>query len=324
MIEPPFDNAQDGSFDAACAEPSRSTQPVPSDIEGGRLRAHVQALAGERHPVTAPSALEHAKHYLVEQFSSFGLPVSLHPFEAFGGMYQNVIASLSASAAHSSSDGTPLLIAAHYDTVPGSPGADDNASGLAVLLEVARSLARSSVRREIRFIGFSLEEEDLLGSLAYTAHLKAREEAITGAIVLECVGYTNSREGSQLAPPNLPITLPSVGDFLGIIGNTASATLAAAVERSARQHVPELKVISLLVPGNGEILPDTRRSDHAAFWHHGFPAIMLTDTANFRNPHYHQPTDAIETLDFAFMRQVAQFVAAAATRLAGAAATTAP
>ena len=282
-----------------------------------RLLAHVKSLVGERHPVTTPSALEHAKHYLVEQLSSFGLPVSLHPFEAFGGTYQNVIASLSPSTAHGSSEGTPLLIAAHYDTVPDSPGADDNASGLAVLLEVARTLRSVSLSREVRFIGFSLEEEDLLGSLAYTADLKAREEAIAGAIVLECAGYTSSREGSQLAPPHLPITLPSVGDFLGIVGNTASATLAAAVERSARQHVPELKVISLLVPGNGEILPDARRSDHAAFWQYGYRAVMLTDTANFRNPHYHQPTDTLDTLDFAFMRQVAQLVAAAASELAG-------
>lgn len=282
-----------------------------------RLLAYLRALIGERHPFTAPLALEHVKHYLVEQFTSFGLPVSLHPFEAFGGTYQNVIASLPPSALHSSSDGTPLIIAAHYDTVPGSPGADDNASGLAVMLEVARSLVGSSVRREIRFIGFSLEEEDLLGSLAYTADLNAREEAIAGAIILECVGYTSRQEGSQLAPPSLPITLPSVGDFLGIVGNTASATLAAAVERSAREHMPELKTISLLVPGNGEVLPDTRRSDHAAFWVRGYPAVMLTDTANFRNPHYHQPTDTLDTLDLSFMERVAQAVTAAAIGLAG-------
>jgi hypothetical protein len=111
--------------------------------------------------------------------------------------------------------------------------------------------------------------------------------------------------------------VPSTGDFLAIIGNTASAELAAAVERAMNRHVPDLKTLSLMVPAQGERLPDTRRSDHAAFWDHGYPALMLTDTANFRNPHYHQPTDTLATLDLTFMRRVAEAVAAAAIDLAG-------
>ena len=116
----------------------------------------------------------------------------------------------------------------------------------------------------------------------------------------------------------MPIAVPTVGDFLGIVGNVASAHLVKAVEAAANQAVPNLRTISLVVPGNGELLPDTRRSDHAAFWHHGYPAVMLTDTANFRNPHYHQSTDTIETLNLAFMEQVARAVAAAVIRLCGA------
>src|SRR5207244_3343795 len=208
----------------------------------------------------------------------------------------------------------PLIIAAHYDTVEGSPGADDNASALAVMLEVARNLRGVPLTRSVRFIAFCLEEENLLGSLAYASSLQEANEEICGAIVLECVGFARAEDGSQ-QQPSIPIAVPTVGDFLGIVGNVVSAPLVKAVEAAANQAVPELKTVSLLVPGNGELLPDTRRSDHAAFWHHGYPAVMLTDTANFRNPHYHQPTDTFETLNLAFMEQVARAVTAAAIAL---------
>jgi len=280
-----------------------------------RLRAHLLALIGDRHPVSSPATLRQAEHYLVGQFQHLGLEVSSHPFDAFGGTYRNVIATLPASSRADRQEGAPpVIIAAHYDTVPGSPGADDNASGLAVILEVAHGLREGSLNREVRFIGFCLEEANLLGSLAYAAQLKAAKQEITGAIVLECVGYARSEEGSQQVPPGIPITVPSVGNFLAIIGNTTSAELTAVVERAAKRHVP---AVALVVPGNGELLPDTRRSDHAAFWDYGYPAVMLTDTANFRNPHYHQPTDTLDTLDLSFLERVTGAVAAAVIDLAG-------
>jgi aminopeptidase YwaD len=274
---------------------------------------HLRALIGERHPVTAPAALRRAEAYLAEQFTRLGLDVSTHPFGALGSTYRNVIGTMLPQSPF-----PPLIIAAHYDTVESSPGADDNASALAVLLEVARSLRGVPLARSVRFIAFCLEEEDLLGSLAYTSSLQATNEEICGAIVLECVGYARSEEGSQEKPSGVPIAVPTVGDFLGIVGNVASAHLVKAVEAAANQAVPDLRTISLVVPDNGELLPDTRRSDHASFWHYGYPAVMLTDTANFRNPHYHQPTDALETLNLAFMEQVARAVTAAAIRLCGA------
>ena len=280
-----------------------------------RLQIHLQALVGERHPASSPQALKQAEQYLSQQFGLLHLQVSLHPFDASGITYYNVVAVRPSTS--TSGEGPPVLVTAHYDTVLGSPGADDNASGLAVLLEVARSLRDVPLRREVRFIGFCLEEADLLGSLAYVARLKAGHHAIRGAIVLECVGYCSAEEGSQLVPPGLPIPVPSTGHFLGIVGNVASADLATDVERAANRAVRNLSTVSLLVPGQGEQFPDTRRSDHAAFWAYGYPAVMLTDTANFRNPHYHQPTDTLDTLDLAFMEQVAAAVTAAAIRLAG-------
>jgi len=169
----------------------------------------------------------------------------------------------------------------------------------------------------VRFIAFCLEEEDLLGSLAYVSWLRESKQEVSGAIVLECVGYATSDEGSQQVPPGVPIAVPSVGDFLAIVGNTASAALAAAVEGAARERVPDLKTVALTVPGNGELLPDTRRSDHAAFWHYGYPAVMLTDTADFRNPHYHRSTDRLDTLNLEFMERVARAVTGAVLDLAG-------
>jgi Zn-dependent M28 family amino/carboxypeptidase len=203
-------------------------------------------------------------------------------------------------------------VAAHYDTVPGSPGADDNASALAVLLEVAQRVRQTSLNRPVHFIAFCLEEEDLLGSRAYVAHLTETRKPVLGAIILECVGYAREEEESQKIPPGVPIAVPTVGNFLAVIGNQSSSSLTITVEQAMRPHLP---VVPLIVPGNGELLPDTRRSDHTPFWEDGFPAVMLTDTANFRNPHYHQPTDTIDTLTLDFMSAVADGVTAAVLRL---------
>lgn len=277
--------------------------------------SHLQALISERHPISSPAGLRRAQDYLAEQLRRVGLEVSFHQFRALGGTYQNVVGSLAPVRGPGQRSTPPLIIAAHYDTVEGSPGADDNASGLAVLLEAAGALSQMTLSREIRFIAFCLEEEDLLGSLAYAASLRETNEEIAGAIVLESVGYTDDRQGSQTAPPGIPFTIPNVGDFLGIVANTASVSLAKTFEQATKREVAGLKTISLVVPAHGEQLPDTRRSDHAAFWEFGYPALMLTDTANFRNPHYHRCTDTLETLDLSFIRRVAQAVSAAATSL---------
>ena len=211
----------------------------------------------------------------------------------------------------------PILIGAHYDTVVDSPGADDNASALVVLLEVAYRLKRTALRCPVWLVAFCLEEQGLLGSAAFARRLKKAKQSIGGAIILECVGYVSDREGSQQSPPGIPIAVPSIGNFLAIIGNDESHGLIAAIERSAARSVPELKTVGLAVPGRGELLPDVRRSDHAAFWDEGFPAVMLTDTANFRNPHYHQSSDTIDTLDVTFMEGVIDTVVASVEELAG-------
>jgi aminopeptidase YwaD len=244
-----------------------------------------------------------------------GLRVSFHAFRALGGTYKNVVGTLRPARAGFQRSKPPLIIAAHYDTVQDTPGADDNASGLAAMLEAAETLHEAALSCEVRFIATCLEEQDLLGSVAYAAGLREVNEEILGAIVLECVGYTSDRDGSQTAPPATPIAVPRVGDFLAVVANTASAPLAKSFELAAKREVADLKTVSLVVPAQGEQLPDSRRSDHAAFWQFGYPALMLTDTANFRNPHYHRSTDTLETLDLSFIRRVAHAVSATATSL---------
>src|SRR3989441_2682862 len=200
------------------------------------LLSHLGTLIGERHPVTAPAALRRTEAYLTEQFTRLGLDISTHPFRALGSTYRNVIAEKRGQPPF-----PPLIIAAHYDTVEASPGADDNASALAVLLEVARSLRGVPRARSVRFIAFCLEEENLLGSLAYASSLQAAHEEICGAIVMECVGYARTEEGSQQKPTGVPVAVPTVGDFLGVVGNVVSAPLVRAVEAAANLAVPELK-----------------------------------------------------------------------------------
>ncbi len=279
------------------------------------ILSNLRALISERHPFSSPANLRRAHEYLADQYERLGLKVAFHTFRAFGGSYKNIVGTFQRASGASRSRKLPVIVAAHYDTVQGSPGADDNASGLAVMLEAARSLREAPTSCEVRFIAMCLEEANLLGSLAYASSLRDVNEEIAGAIVLECVGYTSDRNGSQRAPRGLPVAIPSTGDFLGIVGNTASQNLVKGFEQATSREVPELKTVSIVVPGQGEQLPDTRRSDHAAFWHFGYQAIMLTDTANFRNPHYHRPSDTLETLDLTFIHRVARSVSATVTSL---------
>lgn len=282
-------------------------------VDRDRLKEDLNRLVGKRHPLSSPIRLREVEAFLHRQFSDAGLTVTKQRFQALGGTYHNVIGTAIPDI-ESFQSAPPLILAAHFDTVQGSPGADDNASALAVMLHVARQVRAMKLSRPIRFISFNLEEENLLGSSAYTSLLRNNRAAIHGAIVLECVGYASHQKHSQKIPPGVPIAVPTTGNFLAVIGNERSRALTSVVAKVMQSHLP---IVPLVVPGNGEKLPDTRRSDHTSFWEHGFPAVMLTDTANYRNPHYHRPTDMLETLNLDFMASVADGVTAAVIALAG-------
>jgi len=277
-----------------------------------RINRHLEALVGERHPETSPLAFRKAAHYLATQFAKSGWTIGSQLVSAWGKVYRNVVAIKYPDWPGQGEELPPLLIGAHYDTVSGSPGADDNASGLVVLLEVASRLRAQPLARPVWLVAFCLEEQDRLGSQVFASRLKAERRELAGAIILECVGFARSDAGTQQVPPGIPIAVPTQGDFLAIVGNEASRSLVLQLEQEA-----QLKTLSLLVPGRGEAMPHTRRSDHASFWDAGYPAVVLTDTANFRNPHYHRETDTVDTLNLEFLSNVVATVTATATQIAG-------
>ncbi len=206
-----------------------------------------------------------------------------------------------------------FLVGAHYDSVGGTVGADDNASAVAVKLELARLLAmhRSSSDLDItvRFVSFALEEPPVFGTWAmgsriYAQKAKKNKEQIDGMICLEMVGYTCNEPGCQGYPfPLMFLDYPKKGNFIGIIGNFRSRKFTSSIYDVFKKN-NQLPVERLTVPLSGYFIPNIRLSDHAPFWDKGYKAVMITDTAFYRNPNYHRPTDTMEKLDFQFMSQL--------------------
>ena len=263
------------------------------------LKRHVENIHFDRNPYDGYPKLEQAAQYIEREFQKIGWEVKEDTFQWEGKSYKNIVAEKKGMT----SPHRVFILGAHYDTVPGSPGADDNASAIAVLLEVARNIQTAPLDGTVRLIAFSLEEYNFVGSTHYVEKFQRGEEKILGMISLEMVGFTGPR---QDYPPYLnPKYYPNVGDFIAIIGNERSKELLEKVCQSFRAHVPRLPLEFLVVPGNGEGMEEVRLSDHSTFWDQGFPALLVTDTSFLRNPNYHLPSDRMETLDFEFMRKVA-------------------
>lgn len=198
-----------------------------------------------------------------------------------------------------------VVIGAHYDSVDGSPGADDNASGVAATLAIARRLAGARPARTLRFVLFANEEPphfqtEEMGSWRYAKRCHDRGETIVAMLSLEMLGYYNDARGSQQYPPPIAPLYPDTGDFIAFAGNLKSRALIRACAASFRRHA-RFPAESAALP---EVIPQIGWSDQWAFWHFGWPALMVTDTALFRNPHYHSPGDTPETLDYPRMARV--------------------
>ncbi|HTM10196.1 MAG TPA: M28 family peptidase [Verrucomicrobiae bacterium] len=275
--------------------------PTTSGVTSADLKNRLVRIVGERSPWSAPARLSAVENYIEKEFAALGLRVESDPFSYRGGRYRNIIARTAARRA-------PLVVlGAHFDAVEGSPGADDNASGIAVLLEAARLLGSMRLKSEVLFCAFNLEELNMIGSSHLAKRLKAEGAKITGMVSLEMLGYTDRRSGSQKYPAVLSWFYPDRADFIGVIGNWRSAALLRSFA-TALKKVEGLPVETLSVLGNGFLVPQVRLSDHAPFWDAGYPALLLTDTAFMRNPHYHLPSDTIETLDLDFMAKVCRGV----------------
>jgi Zn-dependent M28 family amino/carboxypeptidase len=272
-----------------------------------RIRPDLTALVGPRDPYASLQALDAAATYVAEQFQAAGLAVSEDAFPAEGRLFRNIVGTILGTLAPQEE----VLVVAHYDTKPGTPGADDNASAVAAMIEAARTLAPTRFQRTLQFVGFTLEEYGYLGSCQFARRAKRERRKIVGVLDLEMVGFTSRR---QWLPPG--IRARTTGDFIGVVGNRSSRTLVEAFVSSARRAVPSLPVESLVVGWNGYLLPIVRLSDHVSFWDAGFPAVMITDTAFLRNPHYHSASDTLDTLDLPFLTQVTAAIAATAADLA--------
>lgn len=253
------------------------------------------------------------KEYIRQEFAQWD-SVEIHTFIVRGKSCNNLILNLPCQAGSQKKDLPPILIAAHYDGVPGTSGADDNATGVAVLLELARKFAAEPAKYPLRLVAFDMEEYGLLGSAEYAALLHEQRQPLRLMISLEMLGYRDFTPGSQRYPsPVLERFYPNQGDFIALIGNLR--TIGDLIRMS--HHIRQVGISSqwLPVPNRGLIVPQTRLSDHAPFWDLGYPAMMVTDTAFLRNPHYHKSSDAIATLDLDFLTGVCEGLEVAIRRL---------
>jgi hypothetical protein len=260
------------------------------------LKANVQRLAGEigeRNMWRYPQ-LTAAADFIENSFSGAGLHPRRDSYELHGQACYNIEAQIPGNRPD------VVLIGAHYDSVFGSPGANDNGSGVAALLALARRFAGKSPEHTLRFVAFVNEEpphflSDEMGSFVYASRCKARGDQISAMISLETIGYFSDAPHSQSYPaPGLGMFYPKVGNFIGFVANVHSRALLRRVVALFRKHAK--------IPSEGAALPafipGVSWSDQWSFWRHGYPGIMITDTAPFRYPHYHSSTDTPDKLDY--------------------------
>lgn len=280
-------------------DPQADISKIITQVSSDYLEYLVRKISTPRHYIAEKENNRKIALWLKEQFLSYGYDVF------FQGTYDNVIAVPSIKSEK------PFLIAAtHYDTVPRSPGADDNGSGMAVLLSCAKILSECCTPNSTMFIMFNCEEDGLLGSKDFVSrYSKENKIEISEVHVMEMVGYCSHEPGSQKFPDNLPIKLPDIGDFLGIIGNSNSNKIAEILLKDAATYIDDFPVIGLKVYLSAEkYFSHLQRSDHSPFWQVNIPALMWTDTAEFRNRNYHSAHDKPETLNYEFMKKVTQLL----------------
>jgi hypothetical protein len=293
-------------------------QELVNQVDSNRLKQDMAWLEGIRHRTAGLDHLQATKDSLLNRFLEYGLDLYIQPFP-MGSYTGENIQGLKSGLAEGAKT---WIIDAHYDSVSDSPGADDNASGTAGFLEISRILSQYEFEQSIKFMGFDAEEAGLIGSINYVLNGIPLYEDIQGVFNLEMIGYYSDEPDSQTLPFGFEILFPAVsdsvaaqdyrGNFLANIGNENSQDLIDLFNNSAKEYVPQLRVLSLASPGNGQLVPDLRRSDHAPFWDAGYQALMLTNTSEFRNDNYHEPTDLVSTLNFEFMTNVVKATLAAA------------
>lgn len=275
----------------------RQAKALPKDKAlPERIKGHVFKLSAEigNRSVFDYDKLEESAEYIVHEFSRIGYKVELQEFTANGRKVSNIIALKSGRQ----KAGEIIVIGAHYDTCF-NPGADDNASAVAVLIELAKSAAGQNYKRTIEFVAFVNEEPPFyrtaeMGSLVYARKAKEERKDIKGAIILETIGYYSDKFCSQRYPLLLGLFYPNAGDFITVVGNYRLREYVGKVTKQLKKYCRfPVRSIALF-----DFITGVDFSDHWSFWQVGFPALMVSDTSFYRYPHYHKNSDTFEKLDY--------------------------
>lgn len=280
------------------------------------LREHVFTLAGDigERNLWRYEALEQAARYIQSAFEASGYPISDQAYTVDGRPVRN----LEAVREGESAPEEVIIVGAHYDSVHGSPGANDNGTGVAAMLEIARVMAHTRLPRTVRFVAFVNEEPPFshtenMGSLVYAERAAARGENIVGMLSLETIGYYSEEENSQKYPFPFGLFYPSKGNFIGFVGNVRSRNLVRRAIGSFRKHAQ--------FPSEGVAAPGWLQgigwSDHWSFWQQGYPALMVTDTALFRYREYHTHADNADIIHYDQFARVVAGLARVVADLAG-------
>lgn len=286
--------------------PHRGALPALTAEErdlAARLRQHVEIIAAAEHNLDSYDELEKAAHYIETTLAGYGYPTNRQVFSARGKDVRNIDVVLEAPK----KDIDVIVVGAHYDSAQGTPGANDNASGTAAVLELARLLhdLKDSAAKRIRLVLFVNEERPYygtaeMGSLNFARLLRERGERVTAMYSLETIGYFSDAPGSQKYPKPFGAVFADKGDFISFVGMLNSRPLVRQTMRSFRSHTA-FPTIGGVSPG---FIPGIAWSDHWSFAEYGFQAVMVTDTAPFRYPHYHRPTDTPDKIDYEKLARV--------------------
>jgi Zn-dependent M28 family amino/carboxypeptidase len=289
---------------------------VPQRALAGELRAHVTALAGTigERSRRRYAATQRTAAYIEHALRDLGFDIVVQEYDARGQRHRNIEVTIPGATRPTEI----VLVGAHYDSAEEAPGADDNASGVAGLLALARVLRASPAARSIRFVAFATEEPPWfptadMGSRHYADAARARGDSIVAMLAVESIGYFDVEPGSQKYPFPLNLAYPDRGDFIGFVANLRSSALLRRAIATFRTHTA--------LPSQGAAapwwVPGVWWSDQWPFWRQGYRAIMITGTAPYRNPFYHSPHDTPDKLDYGRMARVVDGLAAVVRDLAG-------
>lgn len=294
-----------------------------AQVDTNRIKADLEFIAQERNHLTSSNHLDIIRDSLGNRLLEAGLQTVFQsvPYGNYTG------ANVNGTLPGLETDTSLVILDAHFDGVPGTPGANDNGIAVVALLEIARILSVGHYRRSLEFVAFDLEEYGLLGSGEYIQQIDKSTQDILGVLNMEMIGYYSDEPNTQEFPAGFAQLFPAVyqisqadsfrGNFLANVANTASVPLQMAFDSLAEIYAPDLKMYSVALPGTGTVAPDFRRSDHASFWDAGIPALMLTGGGDLRDSAYHTESDSLNRISIDKVEQVTKAMLATTAHLAG-------